>query len=340
MDDNYLKESKQTQLSLVAWIFTGMAIITVLTKLYTTLILFRRPGWDDVVIFLSLLFSIIASSLVQVSTDLGLGLHTAAVQAEQGGLEKMVETKRIQILGYPFNILAYSLPNVAILILIERLAGQTDTIPRRTLRAIVSIQLILATVSVIIIFIQCQPTKYLWDQSTEGSCWSSDVFNYSSYVVSVFTAFTDLVLAVIPIHAFWKLQLKLHEKLEISFMLGLTLLSALFTIVKATYLHLFTDRVDPLVWGLVEQNIVIMAASIPTLRPLLHHIKEKGAIRTTTSYFHTENSPKRTDSISEAPLDDISRQVAQRSRQSFEAQNSSDDWNHRSGSQAKLCMSK
>ncbi|KAK7427371.1 hypothetical protein QQZ08_006140 [Neonectria magnoliae] len=333
MDDDELQESKQIQLSLVAWIFTGMAMLTVLTKLYTTLVVFQRPGWDDLMIFLSLLCSIIVPSLVQVSVDLGLGLHTAAIQTEQGGFKKMVKTRRIQILG---------LPNVAILILIERLAGRTDTISRRTLRGIVSIQLIFAAVSVIIIFVQCKPTRYLWDQSIKGTCWSPDVFNYSSYIVSAFTAFTDLVLAIVPIHAFWKLQLKLREKLEVSFMLGLTLLSAIFTIVKATYMHLFTDRVDPrkvfnvvdsVIWGLVEQNIVIMAASVPTLRPLLRHIKRKGAIRTTTSYFHSDTGHKRAESASEVPLDDMSRQVAQGSRRSFEVHNSSDDWNHGSETQ-------
>lgn len=145
-----------------------------------------------------------------------------------------------------FNILAYSLPNVAILILIERIVGYTETVSRAFLRGVVVIQLILAFVSVIIIFVQCQPTAYTWDQTIEGGkCWDPNVFNYTSYVVSAVTAFTDLVLAVVPISAFWKLQMKLHQKIEMAVMLGLTLISAIFTVVKATYLPLFNDRVDP-----------------------------------------------------------------------------------------------
>lgn len=56
-----------------------------------------------------------------------------------------------------FNILAYSLPNLAILVLIERLVGHTETVSRTILRGVVVVQLILAFVSVIIIFVQCQP---------------------------------------------------------------------------------------------------------------------------------------------------------------------------------------
>ncbi|KAF4973275.1 hypothetical protein FZEAL_9374 [Fusarium zealandicum] len=309
-------DSKQTQLSLVAWIFTGVAIFTVATKLITTTFVFRRPGWDDLMILLSLIGSVVASALVQASVDLGLGRHTVAVASEPGGHERMVLTKKIQVIAYPFNIVAYSLPNVAILILIERLAGRTETISRLFLRGIVTVQLILASVSIIIIFVQCQPTKYLWDQSIDGTCWGPNVFNYSSYIVSAVTAFTDLILAVIPTHAFWKLQLKTQEKWEITFMLGLTLLSAIFTVIKATYLHLFNDRIDPLynivvliIWGLVEQNIVIMAASVSTLRPLLRLIHEKHPIRSTVGYIRSGSDQKGAESVSEIPLDSMKLQV-------------------------------
>ncbi|XEV00156.1 hypothetical protein FSHL1_005443 [Fusarium sambucinum] len=316
-------DSRQTQLCLVAWIFTGMAIVTVLTKLFTTIVIFQRPGWDDLLILLSLIGSIVASALVQASADLGLGRHTASVAAEPGGVQRMVKTKILQVVGYPFNIMAYSLPNVAILILIERL-------------------ILLAVISVVIIFAQCRPTKMLWDQSAKGKCWSPDVFNHSSYVVSSFTVLTDLVLAVVPIHAFWKLQVKRQEKLEITFMLGLTFLSAVFTIIKATYLYTFNDRTDPLysvvtliIWGLVEQNVVIMAASVPTLRPLIRLIKDKHPMRSAVGYIKSGSGadPKHDESISEVPLGDMQPKQEKESRLSLERNSSTEELN---GNTARL----
>ncbi|KAF5234383.1 hypothetical protein FAUST_7660 [Fusarium austroamericanum] len=306
-------DSRQTELCLVAWIFTGMAIVTVLTKFFTTIVIFRRPGWDDLLILLSLIGSIVASTLVQASSDLGLGQHTASVAAEPGGVQKMVMTKILQVVGYPFNIMAYSLPNVAILILIERLVGKTKTMTRRFLRAVVAIQIILAVISIVIIFAQCRPTKMLWDQSAKGECWSPDVFNRSSYVVSSFTVLTDLVLAVVPIHAFWKLQLKRQEKLEITFMLGLTFLSAIFTIIKAT----------------VEQNVVIMAASIPTLRPLIRLIKDKHPMRSAVGYIKSGSGadPKHNESISEVPLEDMQPKPEKESQLSLERHSSTEELN-------------
>ena len=103
-------DSRQTQLYLIAWIFTGMAILTVTTKLFTTVVIFQRPGWDDLLILLSLVGSIVASTLVQASADLGLGRHTAAVASEPGGVERMVRTKILQVIGYRKSLVHHYQP--------------------------------------------------------------------------------------------------------------------------------------------------------------------------------------------------------------------------------------
>ncbi|RKK85766.1 hypothetical protein BFJ69_g1376 [Fusarium oxysporum] len=214
-----------------------------MTTLFTTVFIFRRPGWDDLMIVFSLVGSIVASSLVQTSADLGLGRHTAAVASEPGGTQRMAKTKILH-----------------------------------------------------------------------------------------------LVLAIVPIHAFWKLQLKVQEKLEITFMLGLAFLSAIFTIIKATYLDTFNDRTDPLynvvtliIWGLIEQNIVIMAASVPTPRPLLRLIKDKHPMRSAVGYIKSGSGtdPKHNASISEIPLGNVQQKAEQGSEPSWETHSSSEELNGR-----------
>lgn len=106
-------------------------------------------------------------------------------------------------------------------------------------------QVILAMISVFIVFFQCKPTAKMWNASIEGTCWSTDVFNDFSYLVSAYTTITDIILAIVPISAFWKLQMPFSTRLSVCIMMGLTLLSTIVTIVKATYLKLFTDHTDP-----------------------------------------------------------------------------------------------
>lgn len=107
------------------------------------------------------------------------------------------------------------------------------------------LQVIFAFVSVLIFFVMCHPIQKLWNTSLPGSCWSPQVMNDFSYWLSAWTTMTDIILAVVPIAAFWTLQMKFSTKLGVCIMMGLTLLSAVVTIVKATYLHLLFNQSDP-----------------------------------------------------------------------------------------------
>jgi hypothetical protein len=139
---------------------------------------------------------------------------------------------------------AFSFPNISISILIVDLLDPNEY--RRWSLYLMSIfQVIFAMISVFIVFFQCKPTSMLWNPTAGGTCWSPDVFDDFSYWVSAYTALTDIVLAVVPIRVFWKLQMPLSTKISVCIMMGLTFLSAIVTIVKATYLHLFTNHTDP-----------------------------------------------------------------------------------------------
>ncbi|KAI9375456.1 hypothetical protein BJX61DRAFT_549351 [Aspergillus egyptiacus] len=308
-----LTESRGAEINVVAWVFTGIAIGTVFLKL-TARQLMRRLGWDDFFIFFSLGLSIIAAALVSYSVTLGLGRHTAAVVADHG-MDRVTLTAKWQILGYR----SFSFPNISISILINNLL-EPNPLRARLLLGMSIMQVIFALVSVFLVFLQCSPTAGLWDHSLEASCWPESIFYDFSYWVSAYTTMTDIVLAFVPISIFSKLQMRRSTKVGVCIMMGLTLLSAIVTIVKATYLPLFTDKEDPLynvaplvIWGLIEQNVVIVAACIPTLRPFFRrafeskdHASSSHPSRTRSfplSSNPTHGGSKRLSSISAVPVD-------------------------------------
>lgn len=263
------------EVNVVAWAFTGVAIATVTLKLIARASIVKTIGWDDFFIFLSLACSIIAAAFVSYSVTLGLGRHTQAILLVHGK-ERLVATAKWQILGFPFNIASFSFPNISIAILVNKLL---DPNPWRSglLLALCIVQVLLACTSVCLIYLQCSPAEGLWNPFITSDCWDPSLFNDFNYFVSGYTAMTDFVLAIVPIMAFWKLQMPYSTKLGVCTMMGLTMLSAVVTIVKACYLHLFTDKTDPLynvvplvIWGLIEQNVVIVAACVPTVRPVFH----------------------------------------------------------------------
>ncbi|CAJ0540709.1 Ff.00g076860.m01.CDS01 [Fusarium sp. VM40] len=344
--------SRQLQLCITSWVLTSLATSIVIAKLVTTVFVNKTPGWDDLMIFVAMIASLVTTSLIQVSINLGFGRPWMAVAAEVGGAQKFVQMVKLDTYGYhkAFTVIAYSLPNVAILILIERLAGRTKTFSRNFLRITVAIQIILAIASVICKYVQCRVIEALWQLSSDGEC-NNKIFNYTFYAANCFTIFTDIVLAIVPIHAFWKLQMGLQKKLEVTFLLGLTFLSAIFTTMKVYYIYKFFDAQDfgpggvdlnydvvPVItWATVEKDVIIIAACVPTLWPLLHVFKRKSPFPRAPGINHSGSTgqssssrgPKHCPSISEIPLDDLEAGASRRSEPSFEASSSLEDWDGR-----------
>lgn len=107
------------------------------------------------------------------------------------------------------------------------------------------LQVIFAIITIALAFAQCQPARKLWEKTLPGSCWSPDVLNYFSYWLCAYTTLTDIILAVVPARVFWSLQMPWSTKIGLIVMMGMTMLSAIVTIIKGTYLPLFTDTTDP-----------------------------------------------------------------------------------------------
>ncbi|PKY08615.1 hypothetical protein P168DRAFT_314687 [Aspergillus campestris IBT 28561] len=314
-------ETRGPEVNIVGWVFTGVAIVAVFLRLYARVKIVKRVGWDDFFIVFSLILSIVATAMVSYSVTLGFGRHTAAVVAEHG-MARTVVTAKWQILAFPFNIGSFSFPNIAISILVSNLLDP-NIARKRFLYGLSIVQVLFALISVVIVFVQCNPTQRLWNPALHGSCWNPAVFDDFQYWVSAYTTVTDIILAVVPISAFWNLQMAYSKKVIVCVMMGLTLMSAVVTVVKATYLHLFTDKVDPLynlvplvLWGLIEQNVVIVAACVPAFHPLLRRIfklaqstsANSGSSRS-KSAFPLSSSSRRSNtktltSASDLPLDD------------------------------------
>ena len=88
-------------------------------------------------------------------------------------------------------------------------------------------------------------------------------------------AFIDLALALLPITIIWDLQLDWHKKLGLSIMMGLGVFAFICAVIKTSKLPELNARADITfitvslwIWTANETNVIILAASIPTLRPL------------------------------------------------------------------------
>ena len=88
-------------------------------------------------------------------------------------------------------------------------------------------------------------------------------------------AFIDLALALLPITVIWNLRLDWHKKLGLSILMGLGVFAFICAVIKTSKLPELNARADITfitvslwIWTANETNVIILAASIPTLRPL------------------------------------------------------------------------
>ncbi|KAL9062887.1 MAG: hypothetical protein Q9161_009711 [Pseudevernia consocians] len=135
-----------------------------------------------------------------------------------------------------------------------------------------------AAVPPIVSFIaQCQPIQKQWDPSLPGKCWSSLIVVRTNYFGGAVSTLCDWTLATLPIVFLWSLQMRIKVKIGICVLMGMGYFTGIcavartigFRNVTASASHEAT-QIGSVIWAALEINVGIIAASIPTLKPLFN----------------------------------------------------------------------
>lgn len=112
----------------------------------------------------------------------------------------------------------------------------------------------------------------------EAKCFSNTTFTNIGIFNSSVNIATDVLFAVLPIPIIWRLQTNLRTKLTLIFILSLGIFACVASIVK-TVIQAgvlsdpdWTYHDSFFMWNNIEFNIGILAATLPTLRPLFAKI--------------------------------------------------------------------
>jgi hypothetical protein len=113
----------------------------------------------------------------------------------------------------------------------------------------------------------------------------------SDYVLTkslAWNSLSDLILTILPIIIIKKLNMEVRTRVVLCFILGLSFFAMIACIIKTIELKALGDRADFtystsnfVIWFTVEQYIVIIAASIPTVRPLALRLSQRWKNRST-----------------------------------------------------------
>ena len=200
----------------------------------------------------------------------GTGRHYETLDS----LQKVMAVK-LNWISQPFAIFSCGVGKISIALLLLRIMPKSK-IRERFLYILITLLLIINTICVAFIFGQCSPARKLWEPSIKGSCLKPYVQQDVGFFQSSFSAFSDFLLALFPLVIIYNLQMKLAVKVGLGCAMSLGLVATGAAIVKTIQLEDLTarndytyDTVNLVLWFSTEMYTVIIAACVPTLRPLL-----------------------------------------------------------------------
>ncbi|KJZ79192.1 hypothetical protein HIM_01343 [Hirsutella minnesotensis 3608] len=255
----------------VAWVFAAISLVVVVARLYIRTQIVRKTSIDDYIIVFTLLLSLGNSAFLTVSTYWGLGQHVDKIESDQ---HISYAIKYVYLCEF-FSIMCPCFGRISFALMLLSLVPPTK-LRRRVLQAIIVISLVVDIGTVIISFAQCRPIESFWDGRPNPDCWPKDVQRDTGFFQGSVGAAVDLTLATFPASLFWNLNMAWRQKIALSCIMGLGVFAMVASIFKTIQLQAITATEDityemaklAIGWTL-EANFVLIAVSIPTLRPIL-----------------------------------------------------------------------
>lgn len=250
---------------------TTLALVTVILRLYVRLVMIKAPGWDDLIIVIAWIGACGYTTATCIQTKWGLGL----TNINDMPLENNYNFGLIQYIGAPFYVIGIWGFKMSLLFSYLRFMPKGFY---RNLTIGVAVAVTAGHIAFFCVFLfLCTPIAKQWDPAlaTVGHCADAVPF-YLTF--SSLTIVFDVVVLVLPFPVLVRSQIQRRKKVVL---LGLFALGLFVTIIQAIRIQTiknlvnYLDSARSIIWSIVENDIGIIIANIPTLAPLVKYYAEK-----------------------------------------------------------------
>ncbi|ODH46426.1 hypothetical protein GX48_07496 [Paracoccidioides brasiliensis] len=282
-----LQEDKGPLILVVIWTITPLAAFLVATRLYVRAAIIRKVELDDWLILLSMILSLTYVVLVTVSVGYGFGKHQDTLTPDQ------IRGARLNAqIGSLFAILAIAIPKLAVAAMLNRILVPTP-FHRNVVWFLGGFVTVSSCIGIPVLMTICNPHQATWDKRIKNAKCRNSVSstNYLLFTGAV-SAFADLYFAVYAVIVCWKLRVSRLKKIAVSVALGLGTIACVVAIIKCVQLPTLKKRHDTtyrssdlIFWSKLEADTIIIAACIPTFKPLFRLFRKSKTPAVTGGYF-------------------------------------------------------
>ena len=262
--------------------FLVLVLIFLFLRIVTRVWIVHQFWYDDAAIIMAVVRALktpLVSTLLnikQLGTTIGAGLDFVEVSYGFGKHQQFLSPHHLM----EFNKYTYGewiqtfatlmWTKVSICLFLMRLPNSKALL--LPLQYAVAFLLFSNTILTVIWIMQCQPIHAAWDN--RGICMSREAKEGVILAQAIISVVSDFTFAVFPILFLWRVQIDLKTKIGLWILMGLGFITGACCLVR-TVLNGQSVPLDGTyngiinwLWRLFEVQIGIIAACIPTLRPL------------------------------------------------------------------------
>ncbi|KAK2055680.1 hypothetical protein LY76DRAFT_648205 [Colletotrichum caudatum] len=258
-------ETRFAEILAILVIGAVFSTLAVALRAFTRLKMLRTFGLDDVLMVAAQVLVLGTAVAIGLESAWGLGKHSW-VQPKEDMIPYM---KSFYVSIILYNI-ATTVVKLSILLQYRRIFAN-DLMQKMTTWGLA----FMAAWTVMLCFLlpmMCLPVAAFWDPTVEGRC--IDLLA-SWYTMAAVNIVADFFIFSLPIPVINSLQIPRRQKRMLIFVFGLGFVTCIISAFRIKTLRVaaqtqdpFWDNVDAATWSFLEVTIGILAACLPTLRPI------------------------------------------------------------------------
>ncbi|KAL1957205.1 hypothetical protein VTO42DRAFT_6239 [Malbranchea cinnamomea] len=265
-------ESYQTTVNAVSWTLASLSTLLVASRLYSRSALVQKFGWDDAFMLAALALALTTTVMVSVGISYGFGLHVYDIPDP----ERRAQAIKWTMIPPAICLMSTALSKISVMLFLIRLLGLAANLVHKIILYSATTLMVGGNILAIVVLLAfCTPREKAWRPEIPGKCMDPRLLDVAGRTVTVYNAAMDLLYAGFAVALVWTLNMKTSTKWGLAVLMSGGVFGTAASIVKAAMMGTVTDTVDmtwawaPIsIWYTAEMYVIIMAGSIPMLRPL------------------------------------------------------------------------